>query len=703
MMKRWVSWKQSPFKLTLLALVLGFAVDVVWNLIVSDPYTEGVAAFSEGVLAGVLTIVVAIAALYYILSHYSLVLRESEEKYRELVEKATCIILKTDSAGRIVSFNEYARVFFGYDRGELLGKSLFATIAPRMESTGRDLTKLMADVVAHPEQYRTSINENVKKSGERVWIQWNNSAVEDERGRPTGVICIGTDVTESVRAEEALKESEERFRSMFESSGVGIGIATPDGSLLEANPALLSLMGFTKEEARGVNFIERIHPDDLERVREARKKMVADGSMSYLYEARIRHKGGKYLLTEVTGSAVEGEPGRPLYTIAVVKDIAAEKEAKEALRESEEKFRKAFVVGADAFYVSTLEEGRFVEVNDRFVEVFGYSKEEAVGRTSLQLGLYANPPDRGRLLSELKTKGSARNLELNLRRKDGEVLLGLLSASLMQAEGGNLMVGSVTDITELKKAEEQLRQYSIHLEEMVKERTKELEDSQKRLVETEKLATAALIATEVAQDLRNPLTAIKTGIYYLEEALPRSQRAKVGSTIGSMKGSLSHASKIANDLLEFSRPTEFQKVRLAIEDVVQGAVASVEIPSDVQLKLNLGSTTWVEGDRDKLTRTIRGLILNATEAEPFGGKVEISSSEEADKVIIRVSDTGVGISEEGMKKLFDPFFTTKAKGIGLGLAICKRIVEAHGGRIEIRSIEGKGTDVFVTLPAAGHQ
>jgi PAS domain S-box-containing protein len=753
-------------------------------------------------------------------------LRNSEEKYRELVEKATSIILKIDRQGRIVSFNEYAERFFGYSRDEVTGKGFLDTITPRTETTGRDLSELMAAVVAHPELYKTNVNENVKKGGERVWVQWNNTVSRDERGNPVGLLCIGTDITERVRAEEALTESEETFRSVLENAPIGMTVTHPDGRWVKVNKALADMLGYNVSELVGDAFYDHLHPEDAKRVEELRRPLIEGGKDFYsvetrwirsdksiavseinasvvrdsagkplftvaqieditqrkeaqealresearfraifesaaigigiaspdgynigsnetfrrmlgysdtellhtpilehvapedrekvlaarapLVEGRVKEfqaevryitKGGDRIWVNLTASLVRDTEGKPLYIPTLFEDITERKRAEEALRESEEKFRKAFVVGADAFYVATKDEGLILEINDRFVEMFGYSKEEALGKTSLQLGLYAEPADRGRLVEGLKSKGYVRNLEVSGRRKGGEIFPVLLSVSVLQAEGKSLIVGSIRDITELRKAEEQLREYSTRLEETVRERTRALEEEHDRLLRAERMATVGRVSTQVAHDIRNPLAAINTGLYYLKSVVSKEHQKKIDETVKAMEGSVSHANSIMEDLLDFSRARQFESAPIFLSPVVTEALGTAAIPAEVKVISKLDPSVRVMGDAPKLVRVFVNLLRNAVDAMPRGGTVTISCSGEKGNAVVVVRDTGAGIAASNLPKLFTPFFTTKSRGLGMGLAICKEVVEAHGGTIRVASRVNVGTTFTITLPA----
>jgi len=204
----------------------------------------------------------------------------------------------------------------------------------------------------------------------------------------------------------------------------------------------------------------------------------------------------------------------------------------------------------------------------------------------------------------------------------------------------------------------------------------------------------------VAHDLRNPLTAINTNLFYIKNVLPEDLGDKIEDSIRSVEGAVEHSSKIIDDLLQYSRATDLNSERLDLGSMLGQFASGLDLPPSVKLVRNLDTGAFVNGDLAKLKRVFQNLISNAVEAMPSGGTLSLSVRAEADKVVAEVADTGVGMDSTTLRQLFNPFFTTKAKGLGLGLAICQRLVEAHGGDIDVSSEEGKGTTAVVTLPRA---
>ncbi|MCS7115149.1 MAG: GAF domain-containing protein [Nitrososphaerota archaeon] len=253
-------------------------------------------------------------------------------------------------------------------------------------------------------------------------------------------------------------------------------------------------------------------------------------------------------------------------------------------------------------------------------------------------------------------------------------------------------------IENLEKARKELRLYADQLEQKVEERTRALVEFQDKLLKAQRLAVIGELASMVGHDLRNPLTSISAAAYYLKKRLAQEQDAKLREMIEVIERNIAYSNKVINDLLDYSREIKLELTETTPKALVEEALSLVEIPKNVNLIIQAGSTLKIRVDIEKMKRTFINLIRNAVEAMPNGGTLTITSRKSGDKVAFAFSDTGVGMSEEVLKRLWNPLFTTKAKGMGLGLAICKRFVEAHGGSIAVESALGKGTTFTVKIP-----
>ena len=299
-------------------------------------------------------------------------------------------------------------------------------------------------------------------------------------------------------------------------------------------------------------------------------------------------------------------------------------------------------------------------------------------------------------VSESKARQTCK---LKLVKRDGTPFYAQLESIAAQDTEGdcNQLRTAITDITDLKRAEEALKEYSGQLEEKVEERTRELQDAQERLVYKEKLAVLGQLAGGISHELRNPLGAIKNAAYLLNMALEKPE-PEVKEAVGILDREVITSEKIINSLLDFARPKPPALRKLRINDVLKEVLSRTNVPDlpaapnaaqagNVEVVTQLDETLpTVLADPDQLSQVFGNIILNAIQAMSEGGQLTLKTKTESPEwVTISFTDTGAGIPKENLGKVFEPLFTTKAKGIGLGLALTKTLIEGHGGSTEVES------------------
>jgi len=259
-------------------------------------------------------------------------------------------------------------------------------------------------------------------------------------------------------------------------------------------------------------------------------------------------------------------------------------------------------------------------------------------------------------------------------------------------------------------AEEALRKAYDKLEVRVEERTRELRvaneelrEAQEQLIRSERLAAIGQLAGGVGHELRNPLGAIKNAVYYIKGKVAKSELApkepRVMEFLNIIDDEINSSNRIITDLLGFSRVGKPSVSPARIEKVIEDALSRTAIPENIELTKRLDADLpEVEIDADQIHQVLVNIITNAVEAMPEGGKLAIGAREKDEFLEVETTDTGCGIHQEAVGKIFDPLFTTKAKGIGLGLAVCKAIIDRHEGHIEVKSQVEKGTTFTIRLP-----
>ncbi len=733
-------------------------------------------------------------------------MRSSEQDYRVLFESAIAPIVIFEPVGeRILQANSAACELYGMPREALIGASLkdFTKDIARGE---REIAELLR---TGSHQKLESVHR--RRDGKDIVVVLSSSVIQYQ-GRKA-VLCFVRDISERKEAEARIRDSEERFRTLVENATVGIYRTAPDGRILMANPALVKMLGYDSfEELARRNLEQRGFEPDYPRA-EFRTRLGRESEVRGL-EAAWTRRDGTSLFVRESARVSRGPDGEVLHYDGIVEDVTERKLAEERIKESEEKFRKAFMTGADAFYIATLKEGRIFEVNDRFKDVFGYSREEAIGKTSVELGLYVDPDDRQKIVSGIRSKGFVHNLELQGRKKAGELITVLVSANVLHGEGEPVALGVVRDITEQKSAQEslvRLRQavdasgevifmtdregiitlinpeftklYGYTPEEIVGKATPRILKSGVLVQEEYERMWETLLAGQVARgevvnrtrDGRlvniassvNPIhdengriagfLAIQrdvTGQKSLEEQLRQSQKMEA---VGRLAGGVAHdfnnllsiingysqlalacpdipepareqiglilqsgerAASLTRQLLAFSRKQVLEEKVLDLNGVLEGMDEMLRrlIGEDIELRTIPGRDLGrIKADPNQIEQVIMNLAVNARDAMPRGGKLTIETGNtELNEtyaathvdvtpgwyVTLSISDTGAGMDEETKAHIFEPFFTTKGlgKGTGLGLSTVYGIVSQTGGHVSVHSEPGQGTTFRVYLP-----
>lgn len=513
-------------------------------------------------------------------------------------------------------------------------------------------------------------------------------------------------ISETARA-EALRESEERFRTLVQYSSDIITLLEADGTVRYESASIERILGYGPEDLVGKNAFEFIHPDDVQEALNTFTQVLQNPEASPSTEYRFRHQDGSWRLLESTGSNLLADPAVEGIVINS-RDITERKQVEQALRVSEEKFAKAFRSSPDAIIISTLADGRYIDVNDSCLRLTGYTREDLIGHTSFELNNWIDLGDRSKLQQMLQQQGAVRDLEFNFRIKSGEVRTGLLSAEAIDLNDELCLLSIVRDVTERKREEKEL------------ERAKEAAEAANQ-------AKSTFLAV-MSHELRTPLNALvgMTGLL-LNTELRSDQQGFVQTIRHSSDALLT----IINDILDFSK-IESGKLKLEQQPFTLRTCLdnsfSLVVASAAEKSLKL--TYWIDpktptaivGDAARLSQVLVNLLSNAIKYTEVG---EVTVSVAAWKVReekgldsclgpdsdvyeiqFSVKDTGIGIPQEQRAQLFKPFsqlnysLSYPSGGTGLGLAICKQLVELMGGRIWIDSQgPSQGSTFYFTMTA----
>jgi len=610
--------------------------------------------------------------------------RKSEKKYRDLVENANSIIMKLDAEGRITFFNEFAQSFFGYSEAEILGNSVIGTIVPATDSGGRNMQEMVRNIYENSEVNTHNINENSRKNGDIVWVSWSNHALLDTDGKKTGILSIGQDITAQMKAEEKLKRSEQRFRSFVENINDVLFALTPNGIFSYVSPNWTTAFGYEPEETIGQAFIPFVHPDDVSGCMEFMHRTFETGNKQSGVEYRVRCKDGKHLWYKANASLITDPYTGTVTLVGIGRDITEIRHAEQVLRQSEEMFSSVFHASPDAIILSRLHDGMILNINENFTKLTGFTSDELIGKTSLEVNLWQNPAERAHLEANVRKHGEVKFFEAALTTKSGSRILGQISCRAINLDGTPYMISIVRDITE--------REYILS-----------------ELIKAQKLESISILAGGIAHNFNNVLTGVIGYISYARKHLENAAAAQ--QALDAAERASYRASDLARQLLSFSQSKTSDKEPVSVDVIVRESVSLFLTGSNVTGNIECDSQQTVYIDSLQISQAFNNIVLNAVHSMPGGGFLSVRvkrcrlpddnrySLVPGNYVSIVFEDNGCGIEQKDLIKVFDPYFTTRDEGTGLGLSTTRSTIKNHAGHIDISSVVGEGTTVTILLPA----
>jgi PAS domain S-box-containing protein len=613
-------------------------------------------------------------------------LRQSQEKYRNIVELAPDGIMTVNTKGFITSINPAFSTLTGYSKDEIVGKHF--TKLPTIQM--KDILKFVKLSRSFFRRKTIPLVEFVyrRKDGTIAWGEAHPCLLK-EGDKIVGAQAILRDITERKKTEEELI----RLSNAVKMSADSIVIGDLDAKIIDVNEVTLKMYGTdNKGDLIGKSSFDLIAPEDREKAL-AGMKEVLEKEYSKDREYNIITKDGSRIPVEMNTAIMKDADGKPIGFVAISRDITERKEMEEKLRqysehleelvqkrteellESEKRYSVLVEEASDGVVI--LQDEKIAFTNKKGAELIGYSKDELLGVPFEKL-----VSEKHRLITKkryderLRGEKLPETLEIELIAKTGEYIQIELTGALVDYQGRPADLIIIRDIRERKQMEEQR-------------------------LKLEKLATIGELATMVAHDLRNPLTSIRNASYYIKNTCPHHAKPECKAALEMFdiieQGTL-FANNIINDLLDFAAKRPLQKEKQDINKIVDSSITISNVPENIKVERKLAEKAIATVEEKQLQRVFLNLTKNAVQAMPDGGKLTVKTNETKDHIEIEFTDTGVGISKENRSKLFTPLFTTKAKGIGIGLAICKKIVEEHGGTIDMKSKVGQGTTVIVKLP-----
>jgi PAS domain S-box-containing protein len=585
----------------------------------------------------------------------------------------------------------------------------FARVSPRLcEILGypeHELLRLTGKDISHPEdadvinQQRTRLyageidavrveKRYLRKDRSVVWVSFTMVLERAADGTPHYEIAVYDDITARKTAEEALREGEKRFRRTFEMAGAGLAQVSLDGRFMRVNPRVCEILGYGEKELIGRTVKELSHPEDRDAADAPRDRVLRGEADTARVEKRYLRKDGALVWVSLVIALERDAAGRPLHAISVLDDITGRKRTEAALQESEALFRSTFELAASGIAHVSLD-GRFMRVNRQLCEILRYREDELIGRSVKEV---SHPEDRDvtdaqRLRVHAGERESVR-FEKRYLRKDGSTVWVSLGVALVRGDGGAPLyeIAMFDDITERKQAEAALHE----AHEELKRSNSELEQ----------------FAYVASHDLQEPLRMVSSYTQLLGRRYGEKFDADAKEFMGYIVDGAARMKQLIEDLLAYSRVgtkgKDFKPVEL--DRALRRALGNLKAAIDESgAAVTHDPLPTLPADEAQLAQLFQNLIGNAlkfrAEAAP---RIRVQVSEMDKFVEFAVRDNGIGIEPQYFERIFMVFQRLHNKGeypgTGIGLAICKKVVERHGGQIRVESRPGEGSAFIFTLP-----
>jgi two-component system, cell cycle sensor histidine kinase and response regulator CckA len=531
-----------------------------------------------------------------------------------------------------------------------------------------------------------------------VWANNSSRALIGEEGRILLYEGIVVDITERKNAIEALRESESLLRVAGHLAQVGGWSVTLPGNRVKWSEEVAAIhempAGFSPTVEEGIKFYAPGYRDKIAAVFTA---CTRDGK-AFDEEMQIITAGGNTVWVRTMGVAQRDECGTIIAVKGALRDISDQKRAQEALRESEERFHKAFMSSPAPLVISEIDTGRMIEVNEQWVKMLGYTREEQIGRTSREIGIWSDPKERDLLVQRIMAEGHVKEYPVVFLSKSGQNVFALWSAESVSLAGSRVMLSMILDQTERKNAE------------------KEKEKLQRQLLQAQKMESVGRLAGGVAHDYNNMLSVISG---YTEMALEKvPPDSPLHADLSEIFEAAARSTEITRQLLAFARKQTIAPRLIDLNDTIESMLKILRrlIGEDIDLQ-------WLPGialppvflDPSQVDQILANLCVNARDAIAGVGLITIQTAivtldethcqthagfSPGEFISLAVVDNGCGMDEETLSNIFEPFYTTKAlgEGTGLGLATVYGIVKQNDGFIHVHSEVGKGSTITIYLP-----
>lgn len=618
-------------------------------------------------------------------------LRQSEERFRNIVTNSREYICTLDLNGRINYANPHFAQSFGYSEDELYNRYFTDLVDPEFLEDNK-LEILPEKLISF------QLNEIplVKQNGEIVFVLASFASVKEQDGTPKYYIAVLTDITEKKQAEKDLL----LIKTVFEASQDGIAV-TVNGTIILVNNSFIKMLGYQSEDDLvGGSFYEFIVDSDRERIENIFHDLEhGEVEINRIEFDLIKNDGSTF---SVADSVAKYGVDENMFLVSVLRDVTIEKQNRDALLKSEERYRSITENIEESLWTAEQRDGKLKVVlyTPAIKDITGFSSEEFLEDDKKWMKII-HPDDAETVMSKMKRLYSdpgrfSDAFQYRIINHDGNIVWLENKINIIRDDKGAIqkIYGLVSDISFKKKAEEELKSSAENL--------KKLNEAKDRFLSI------------ISHDLRTPFSSILGFTDYLlseKDVDPEKQRTYIKLIQDSSKSMLS----LVNSLLDFTRiqtgRVRFEPERISAKNIIQKSInmlSGTTMQKKISLKSFVGDDVFVHADATLLLQVFNNLISNAIKFTNPGGEIIITSQPNVAErgFEFRVKDNGIGIKQEDLGKLFnvDSKFTTPGtsgeKGSGLGLSLVQEIIEKHGGKISVESELGKGTEFIFTMPVS---
>lgn len=675
-------------------------------------------------------------------------LRQAEERFRAIFQTVGMGIVLIDPGGRYVEANPAFQAMLGYDQAALIGKSYLEITHPPDLAASAKVFRHLAET---PNASGEIEKRLVRADGALVWTRMLVSAIRNNEGALVLFVGVVEEITARKEAEAQrrriqseleglvaertaeLQRANDHLSTILQASPSGIIALDVQGLVQIWNPAAEEIFGYSEQELTGRPVPEMGIPNDA--LYHEQRQRVLSGAGMVSYEAQRRRRDGSLVDVSISTAPLRDGKGVFFGTVALVRDISERKRASEALRASEERFSRIFYSSPYPTAYGGILDGVLLDVNDRFAQFFGVTREEMIGHNITEFGSWVNAEEGKTIFARLTRHGELLDYEVALRRKDGaarDVLMSLYRLNFGGRNEPDVTIGMFADITERKLAEAEVRRLNQELEARVVERTAHLEQeiAERTRAEAEVMELNSTLAKQaqhlvqvnqeletftysVSHDLKAPLRGIDGYSRLLLEDHADQLNDEGRHFLNTIRTATTQMARLIDDLLAYARLERRSMVvgQVNIRSLVESLLIQMQ-PEQVYPKTTIVVTledAKLNADTDGLALVLRNLMDNALKfsAECSNPRVEIGNvasgrEEQKEGYCFFVRDNGVGFDMQYQERIFDIFQRLHRSedypGTGIGLAMVRKAVQRMHGRVWAESQPGEGATFYVEIP-----